>query len=240
MPAAAGAVPQLQDEGKNVSLVSVSLLRRWGAAALRTCCLGGLLLLAASVLEVGEANAAPVTLTQDERTFRITAVVRAMPVGSLASPRCEGPAALLVPGVSRCLVFQVQNTLERPIEVRTITMGLDPAFPPPPSGCSAEKLLLPSFSGVLTVPAKGKGETPGLPIQLKNTPSNQDDCQQKLLNFTFSGTASYAGPENPGLDPHMPATGSTVSGLLLGGGVLALTGLLLLAASRRRRARSSS
>ena len=180
----------------------------------------------------------PEVLGSSPSTFRIEGEVRSMPAGSPATPLCQGPATVLVPGVTRCFVYRVHNTMDQPINVHTITMGLDPAYPSPPSGCSAEKLLLPSFSGNFEVPAGEHRETPGLPIQLKNTPSNQDDCQQKMLHFTFSGTASYAGPGNPVPDKELPVTGAALGGFLLGAGVLSSAGWILVAAARRRRAKA--
>lgn len=163
-----------------------------------------------------------------------------MPVGSSPSPRCEGPPAVLAPGVTRCLIYRVHNTLDQPIEVQTITMGLDPDFPPPPSGCTAEKLLFPSFSGVFRVPAGGRGTAPGLPIQLKNTPTNQDDCRQKVLHFAFAGTATYSGSNTALPIQKLPVTGTALAALLLVGGGLVSAGLMLLAVARRRRAGASS
>ncbi|MEP7161284.1 MAG: hypothetical protein ABI746_09280, partial [Dermatophilaceae bacterium] len=132
-------------------------------------------------------------------------------------------------------VYRVHNTLDRSIEVQTITIGLDPSFSAP-SGCTAEKLVLPSFSGGLQVPAGGREETPGLPIQLKNTPTNQDDCRQTVLHFTFAGTA---GPGSPVPDPELPVIGAALGGPLLGGALVS-AGLILLAVARRRRSGASS
>ncbi len=194
----------------------------------------------AFVLTAASTPPVPASLSSSPSTFRIEGEVREMPVGSSTSPRCEGPPAMLAPGVTRCLVYRVHNSLDQPIEVQTITMGLDPGFPAPPSGCSVEKLLLPGFSGALQVPARGRSETSGLPIQLKNTPTNQDDCQQKMLHFTFAGTATYGDPGSPVHDQQQPETGAVISGLLLGTGVLVLAGWLLLMAAKRRRAKASS
>lgn len=204
--------------------------------------LAGVVLVAAFAFLLTAASNPPVpaVLDSSQSTFRIEGQVRAMPAGSPASPRCGGPAVVLVPGVTRCFVYRVHNSLDRPIEVQRITMGIDPAFPPPPSGCSAEKLHLPSFSGALQVPAGGHSETPGLSIQLKNTQTNQDDCQQKMLHFTFAGTASYADPGSFVPDQELPVTGTVIGGLLLGAGILGSAGWILLAAARRRRTEASS
>ena len=204
--------------------------------------LNGALLIAglAFLLTAVSAPSVPALLTSGPSTFGIQGQVRTMPVGSSSSPRCEGPAAVLAPGVTRCLVYQVHNTMDQPIEVQTITMGLDPDFPPPPSGCTAEKLLLPSFSGVLPVPAGGRSTAPGLPIQLKNTPTNQDNCQHQVLHFTFAGTATYTGSNSPLPDQPLPITGATLGALLLVAGGLVSAGLIVLAVARRRRAGATS
>lgn len=226
--------------------MSASVLRRRRGGWMIASRGHGVVLVAVLAFLLTAAGTPPVPVVMDSNpsTFRIEGEVRAMPVGSSASPQCEGPPAVLAPGVTRCLVYQVHNTLDQPIEVQTITMGLDPDFPPPPSGCSAEKLLLPNFSGVLQVPAGGRAETPGLPIQLKNTPTNQDDCQQKVLHFTFAGTATAADPSSPGPDRDLADTGAALGGLLLGGlllgaGVLISAGWVLLAVAKRRRAKAS-
>lgn len=218
--------------------MNTSVLRRGRGGWMLAFGLNGMLLVAGLtfLLAAASAPSVPVLLTSGPSTFRIEGEVRTMPVGSPSAPRCEGPAAVLAPGVTRCLVYRVHNVMDQPIEVQTITMGLDPSFPPPPSGCTAEKLLLPSFSGVLPVPAGGRGTAPGLPIQLKNTPTNQDDCRQKVLHFTFAGTATYTGPTSPLPDQQLPVTGAALGALLLVGGGLVSAGLILLAVARRRRA----
>lgn len=203
--------------------------------------LSSLLLVAvfAVLLTAASPPSLPVLLSSGPSTFRIDGAVRAIPVGSSAAVGCEGPPAVLAPGVTRCLVYRVHNTLDQPIEVQSITMALDPAFPSPPSGCSVEKLLLPSFSGVLQVPAGGRGETPGLPIQLKNHPTHQDDCRDTVLHFTFTGTATYTGPSSAVPDQELAGTGAALGGLLLGAGVLLSAGSVLLAVGRRRRVEAS-
>lgn len=204
--------------------------------------LGRLVWIAALIMLLTAAGLAPAPhpINSGASTFRITGAVRAMPTDLTASPSCEGPDAVLVPGITRCLVFQVHNTLEDPIEVRSITMGLDSSFPPPPSGCSADKLTLPSYSGSLKVPAQGNAETPGLPIQLKNTPTNQDDCQEKMLHFTFAGTAIAADPDTNGPHQGLPETGAALAGTVLGAVLLLVVGWILHARIRRHRNKASS
>ncbi len=216
-----------------------SVLHRWRDVWMTT---GSAAIFAVLAFLLTAATNPPVpdVLDSGPSTFRIEGEVRAVTAGSPAGSQCQGPAAALIPGVTRCFVYRVHNSMGQPIEVQRITMGLDPAHPSPPSGCSAEKLLLPSFSGALQVPAGGHGETPGLPIQLKNTPSNQDDCQQKLLHFTYSGTATYADPIGAAPGAELPVTGAGLGGFLLGTGVLVSAGWILLAAARRRRAKAST
>ena len=202
--------------------MSASVSRRGRRGWMLAFGLNGLLVVAgfAFLLTAATTPSASVSLSSGPSTFRIEGEVRAMPVGSSSLPRCEGPAAVLAPGLTRCMVYRVHNTMDQPIEVRTITMGLDPDFPPPPSGCTAEKLLLPSFSGVLHVPAGGRSTVPGLPIQLKNTPTNQDNCQQKVLHFTFAGTATYTGSNSPVPGYKLPVTGAALAAFLLVAGGL--------------------
>lgn len=192
------------------------------------------------LLTAASMTTIPDMLNSSPSTFRIEGEIRVMPAESSASPQCQSPAAVLVPGVTRCFVYRVHNAMDQAINVQTITMGLDPDFPAPPSGCSAEKLLLPSFSGALQVPAGGHSETQGLPIQLKNTPSNQDDCQQKVLHFTFAGTATYTNPVSAPPDNELPTTGAALGGFLLGACVLATAVWIMLSAARRRRAKAST
>ncbi len=213
--------------------MSASVLRRRWVGWITAGALVGLLLAAALSFLLSAASGPPESLKAGPTTFGIEADVRAMPPDRSPSPRCEGPPALLAPGETRCL-----NTLDRSIEVQTITMGLDPSFSAP-SGCTAEKLVLPSFSGGLQVPAGGQEDTPGLPIQLKNTPTNQDDCRQTVLHFTFAGTAAYADPGSPVPDPELPVIGAALVDLLLGGALVS-AGLILLAVARRRRFGASS
>ncbi len=177
--------------------------------------------------------------------FVISSDIYVMPPGPNPESRCSGAPALLWPGVTRCLVYRVHNTLSQPITVQMITMGLDPGFPPPPSGCSPDKLSLPGFSGSLTVAAGASAQTPGLPIRLENTTTNQDNCKQTVLHFIYASSATYLdggpvpnqGPPNQGPpNQQLPYTGvHELVGILLSGGALVSAGLILLAAGRRRR-----
>ena len=107
------------------------------------------------------------------------------------SPRCAGSAALLYPGVTRCLVYTVTNNLDAPISVHHITAALDPRYSAPPSGCTASDLSLPSFSGWLQVSGHGSATSAGLPISLIDTRTNQDNCENRVLHFVYQGTAVY-------------------------------------------------
>ena len=214
------------------------MLRRRRLGWMTVGALVGLLLAAVLSFLLSASSGPPESFKAGPTTFGIEAEVRSMPPDRSPSSRCEGPAVVLAPGVIRCLVYQVHNTLDQPITVQTITMELDPDFPPPPSGCTAEKLFLPSFSGSLHLPAGARGEAPGLPIQLKNTATNQDNCRQKVLHFTFAGTATSADPGSQPPDRELSCTGAALAGFLLG--VLLSAGWALLAAARRRRAKASS
>lgn len=216
-----------------------STARRPSTASRMASMAGVLFLVGLVVFTLTGASAPVVSLSSGPATFVIEGEVRAIPVGSSTASGCSGPRAPLVPGVPRCLVYQVHNTLDQPITVQRITMSLDPNFPAPPSGCTVEKLALPVFSGSLHVRAGAREESPGLPIRLKNVPVNQDDCRQKVLHFVFAGTANYGGPDRLSPDRNLPVTGVALGVLLLVSGGLVSAGLILLAAARRRRSAAS-
>ena len=75
------------------------------------------------------------------------------------SPACSGSTALLYPGVTSCLVYSVQNNLDVPITVQTISgygrylhaVHDHPADPP----CNPSDLTATAFSGSLPVAASG-------------------------------------------------------------------------------------
>jgi hypothetical protein len=119
-----------------------------------------------------------------ETAFAITSTI-------YRSPECAGSSTLLYPGVTRCLVYTVTNKLHVPISVQHIAAALDPHFSNPPSGCAASDLSLPQFSGVLRVPGGGTADSAGLPISLRDTKSNQDNCENTTLHFAYQGTAIY-------------------------------------------------
>jgi hypothetical protein len=194
-----------------------------------------LVVLAAGALLLAALTARPaapaLALTAGTDTFTITSSVRAAVTGTGPATRCSGPAALLAPGVARCLVYRVDNHLDVPITVRSITMGLDPRYPPPPSGCTSDVLRLPAFAGAIAVAGRGSEATPGLPISLEDAPFNQDNCQDTVLHFVFAGSAQQAATTTGGL----PRTGADLVQEMLAGLALCLVGLAALLAARRSR-----
>jgi hypothetical protein len=106
-------------------------------------------------------------------------------------PGCSGSAALLYPGVTRCLVYSVKNNLDVPISVQRIAATLDPHSAAPPAGCRAADVSLPGFSGSLHIAGGGHANSGGLPISLIDTRTNQDNCENTTLHFVYQGTAIY-------------------------------------------------
>jgi hypothetical protein len=188
-----------------------------------------LLLLAA----VPAANEPSWSLASGTQTFSISGTVHAAASMTFPAAACVGPAAPLAPGVTRCLVYRVENYLDVPITVRTMSMSLDPSYPPPPSGCSSGELDLPAFAGTLTVPGLGSALSPGLPVTLKDTPLNQDGCKQTVLHFVFTGTADKT--ETTG---SLAFTGADPIREALFGLALSLWGVALVLAARRARRRT--
>jgi len=206
--------------------------------------LGATLLAAGVVLAafvVPGSSAGAVSAGAD--SFTVTASVRSFADGDDDS--CGAQPAQLHPGVRRCLVFDVENHLDRQITVRTLGMSLDPDYPAPPEGCSGDLLELPDFSGALVVPARGEASVGGLPIRLVNARVNQDDCQDTTLHFAFEGVATRAGSDDSDTDDTddtdgpdgLPGTGldANLGTAAAAGLVLVGSGLLLIAATRRRR-----
>jgi hypothetical protein len=187
------------------------------------------------VLATTPIGAPPLSLQSGQATFTIQGRIYDQLPGGDRSRGCTGDLAPLSPGVTRCLTLRVENRLARGIAVRSLTTELDPDFPAPPEGCSAERLSLPRFSGSILVPSHGSATSPGLPIRLDNARTSQNDCQQTVLHFRFTGTATYVDR------PHtLPSTGAglslrTLTLLVLLAGGLVVTGLLLVLAARRDR-----
>ena len=195
----------------------------------------GLVLVAAAPAEA----ATPAPVTPGTASFTISTEVHAAPSASFPMAHCPGPTVSLVPGVTYCLVYRVDNRLDVPITVRTLTMRLDPAYPAPPGGCSADALELPEFSGALVVPARASAVSPGLPIALADTAVNQDDCQQKTLHFVYGGSADAADDLGSSGGGILALTGADLPREAALALVLTLLGLALVTATRRRaRARS--
>ena len=136
-----------------------------------------------------------------------------------ASPACSGTPALLYPGITRCAVFSVHNSLTVPITALTITTGLDGSYPAPPAICAGSNLTLPNFSGSFTVAGGGSANSPGVPIALNDSGTNQDACENFTYHFVFSGTAQYtdatttvlASSTNPSVSGHSVTFTATVT-----------------------------
>jgi hypothetical protein len=198
-----------------------------GLGALAVC---GLLLVAAS--PAGAATRA--SLAPGTASFTISIEVHATSSATFPMADCSGPTALLVPGVTHCLVYRVENRLDVPITVRTLTMRLDPAYPAPPAGCSAAALDLPEYSGALAVPARASAVSPGLPITLTDTDVNQDDCQQTTLHFVYGGSAEVADASGSSATGTLALTGADLPREAAVAVALALLGLAFVVVARRR------
>lgn len=230
--------------GGGVPVLGLRRLLSLGSGTPGGLVMGGVLLL----LTLSGTSGPSLSLSSGTATFTIESQIYTTPASAFPSQGCSGTPALLRPGVTRCLVYRVHNTSTMPIVVRNITIDLDPSFPPPPSGCSADKLLLPGFTGSLRVPRNAVVESPGLPIRLQNTKTNQDNCQQKRLHFVFAGTATYAGTTtelHQGPTSGLPDTGADLTqretaALLLAGLGLVVSGLALVLAAPRSRRRNEA
>jgi hypothetical protein len=189
------------------------------------------------VLATTPIGAPPLSLQSGQATFTIQGRIYDQLPGGDGARGCAGDLAPLSPGVTRCLTLRVENRLARGIAVRSLATELDPDFPAPPEGCSADRLSLPRFSGSILVPSHGSATSPGLPIRLENARTDQNDCQQTVLHFRFTGTATYADRAE---HEALPDTGAglslrTLVWLVLLAGGLVVTGLLLVLAARRDR-----
>ena len=88
-------------------------------------------------------------------------------------------------------------------------------------------------------PAGGSAASPGLPIRLESTDTNQDDCQQTILHFAFAGTAVAGTSGTRQLaDTGAPLSASQMVWAVLVGCALMATGFLLLVTARRQDRRS--
>lgn len=147
------------------------------------------LVMGLSFLVIGPRSTRPeqvgFDLASNPSSFTITSTI-------YPSPACTGSAALLYPGVTRCLVFRVHNSLAVPITVQSITTTLDGTFPAPPSQCAPPTYFtLPTFSGSFAVAGGATGNLPGVHIELKDSGTNQDACENSTYHFEYFGTAQY-------------------------------------------------
>ncbi len=169
------------------------------------------LVIGVSSLVVGPRSASPqhvgFDLTSGSSSFTITSNV-------YAQPGCSGPTASLYPGTTRCAVFTVQNLLDVPITVQSITSALDTTdYPAPPADCSGTNLVRPTFSGSLNVPADGEANSPGVPIELADNGAPQNDCKNLTYHFTYSGSAQYTDSTTTSLgsSPNPSTSGQSVT-----------------------------
>ena len=146
-------------------------------------------------------------LTSGDSSFTITSSI-------YPSPSCSGSLALLYPGTPRSAVFTVQNLLNVPIMVQSITSALDTTdYPAPPADCMGTNLVLPTFTGFLNVPAGGDANSPGVPIELNDNGSPQDDCENYTYHFVYSGSADYTDSTTTSLgsSPNPSTSGQSVT-----------------------------
>lgn len=123
--------------------------------------------------------------------FTITSTIYTTPSGAYPTSSCSGSPALLYPGVTRCAVFSIHNNLNVSITVLKITTVLDTRYVAPPAVCSGSNLTLPAFSGSFVVGGSSTANSPGVPILLKESGTNQDVCKNFVFHFRYSGTARY-------------------------------------------------
>ena len=120
-----------------------------------------------------------------------------------ASPACSGPSELLAPGEARCLVYSVKDNLTVPISVQSINISLDSSYPTPPADCMGSNLTLTGFSGSLSVPASGTANTPGELMELNDSGTNQDNCENLTYHFVYTGSAQYTDATSTALTSSM-------------------------------------
>jgi hypothetical protein len=121
--------------------------------------------------------------------FSITSTFYTTPSGAYPAASCSGSPTLLYPGATRCAIFTVRNHLNVPITVQRIRTALDVRFPPPPAVCAGSYLILPNFSGAVRVGSSGSATSPGVPVMLRDSGSNQDVCQDVTYHFVYWGSA---------------------------------------------------
>ena len=125
-----------------------------------------------------------------------------------SSPTSADSPALLYPGVTRYLWYQVHNPLAQAITVTDL--GIAGVQAPP--GCPVTNLDLGQLglTGAFIVPA---GATATVlaprPLSLRDLPVNQDACKDVTFTFTLSGNGWYssATPQDPQDPPTPPDPG---------------------------------
>ena len=169
------------------------------------------LVIGVSTFVFGPRAASPQTsgfgLTSGSSSFTITSSV-------YPSPACSGSTALLYPGTPRCMVFSVHNNLTVPISVQSITSALDTTdYPAPPAVCAGSYLTLPTYSGSFGVPGSGNANSPGVPIELTDSGTNQNACKTLTYHFTYSGIAVYTDATSTSLtsSPNTSTSGQSVT-----------------------------
>ncbi len=147
------------------------------------------LVIGVSSLVLGPRSASPAhpgfDLTSGGSSFTITS--------NIYGSSCSGATVSLYPNTADCAVFTVQNLLNVPITVQSITTALDTHYPAPLPQCAPPTYLtLPTFSGSATVGASATANLPGVPIELKDDGSpDQTACENFQYRFTYTGGAQY-------------------------------------------------
>ena len=138
---------------------------------------------------VGPRSASPAhpgfDLTSGGSSFTITS--------NIYASSCSGATVSLYPNTADCAVFTVQNLLNVPITVQSITTALDTSYPAPLPQCAPPTYFtLPTFSGSATVGASATTNLPGVPIELKDDGSpDQTACENFQYHFVYTGGAQY-------------------------------------------------
>jgi hypothetical protein len=137
------------------------------------------LVTAALVFAVAHA-AFPIPSSNLTPNFTITSTI--------SSSSTSQVPALLYPGVQRYLWYNITNPQQVPITVTSVGISSVAA----PSGCAISNLDFSqaTFSGSLPIPALSSSAV-SVPISLIETNTNQDLCEARTFNFTYSGSATY-------------------------------------------------
>ena len=123
-----------------------------------------------------------------------------------ATSTCSGSTAELYPGTTRYICFTVQNNLNVPITVGSISMALSNT---PPTGCTAADLSLPTFIGIVECSRERLEQHTGLPIELKDDGQQSPQCENQTLDFTYTGSAQYTDSTTTSLASSSPGNTST-------------------------------